>query len=370
MNNNHYDTWAEIDLGAIRHNLQLIQKISGVPTAAVVKANGYGHGIVPVSQAAVKAGALFLIVARFTEAMELREAGFTEPILVLGMIPPEHIPEAAHRQIRATIFSYEQIGIYENALNGTGLKLFVHVKIDSGMGRLGVPAEEGLGLLRSASESAFFTVEGLFTHFAKADEPWESTTDWQLDRFDRLLKEAETNGLRPRFVHTGNSAGALFHKRCGTYDMVRAGVAMYGMPPSPETPLPEGFIPALSWKTGIISIKTIPSGRGISYGHRYVTKKEERIGVIPVGYADGYRRVNGNTVLVGGKRVPVIGNVCMDQCMILLDEVPDVSVGDEAVLIGTQGDLTITADDLAALWGTINYEVTCGIIQRVARNYK
>lgn len=370
MSTKNYENWAEVDLGAIRHNLQLIQKKSGLPTAAVVKANGYGHGIIPVSQAAVKAGAIFLIVARFSEAQELRDAGFTEPILVLGMIPPEHIREAAQKNIRATVFSFEQIDIYESALIRAGLHLTVHAKIDSGMGRLGVSAEDGLKLLARARDSKYFDVEGLFTHLARADEPDVETTDWQLDRFDRFLNEAEANGMRPRWVHSGNSAGALFHSRCGRYDMVRAGVAMYGMSPSPAALLSDDFIPVLSWKAGLISIKDIPGGRGVSYGHRYITREGgERIGVIPVGYADGFRRLAGNTVLVNGKRVPVVGNICMDQCMIRLDDVPNAAIGDEVILIGKQNDQSITADDLATLWGTINYEVTCGINQRVERIY-
>ena len=205
---------------------------------------------------------------------------------------------------------------------------------------------------------------------ARADEEEEEVTHWQLDRFDRLLAEAESAGLRPKIVHTGNSSGALFYPRCGKYDMVRAGIAMYGMNPSSERPLPEGFAPALSWKAGLTSVKTVPGGRGISYGHKYVTKGiTARIGVIPVGYADGYRRVQGNTVLVRGKRVPIIGNVCMDQCMIDLNEVPEASIGDEVVLIGNQSGQCISAEDVAALWGTINYEVTCGIAHRVNRFY-
>ena len=370
MANKTYETWAEIDLGAVENNLKQVQNISGLPAAAVLKADAYGHGVLPVSRAAVKAGAVFLAVARFSEARELRNAGFTEPILVLGMIPPENVIEASIMKVRGILFNLEQIALYENILRGTGHTLVVHVKIDSGMGRLGFAAEDGLRLIRAVKDSTYLEAEGLCTHLARADEPGADTTDWQLDRFDRLLAEAEASGLRPRIVHAGNSAGSLFHKRCGKYDMVRAGVAMYGMNPSPEAPLPEGFRQALSWKAGITSVKMIPGGRGISYGHRYITHGEEqRVGVIPVGYADGYRRVQGNRVLVHGQSVPVIGNICMDQCMIDLTDVPDAMIGDEAVLIGTQGNASITAEDVAAVWGTINYEVTCGIAHRVNRFY-
>ncbi len=370
MFNKTYETWLDIDLGAIRKNLQMVRKISGLPTAAVIKADAYGHGIVPVSQAAIQAGAIMLAVARFNEARELRNAGFTEPILVLGMIPPENVMEACVTHVRGTLFNQEQIAIYENILSGTGHRLSVHVKIDSGMGRLGFPAEEGLRLLQAVRDSRYLEAEGLFTHLARADEPGIDTTDWQLDRFDRLLQEVEANGLRPRLVHTANSAGALFHPRCGKYDMVRVGEAMYGMNPSPDALLPEGFRPALSWKAGITSVKMIPGGMGISYGHHYTTHGvAQRVGVIPVGYADGYRRVLGNTVLVRGKAVPVIGSVCMDQCMIDLNDIPNAKIGDEAVLIGQQGGAEISVDQVAKLWGTINYDVTCGIAKRVSRYY-
>ena len=370
MANKTYETWLEIDLQAIQDNLKMVREISGLPVAAVLKADAYGHGVLPVSRAAVKAGAVFLAVARFTEARALRNVGFTEPILVLGMIPPENVIEASIMKVRGILFNMEQIALYENILRDTGHMLTVHVKIDSGMGRLGFPPEEGLRLLQAVKNSDCLEAEGLCTHLARADEPDTDTTDWQLDRFDRLVAEAEKNNLRPRLVHTGNSAGALFHKRCGKYDMVRVGEAMYGMHPAPEAILPAGFKHALSWKAGITSVKMIPGGRGISYGHKYHTYgTEQRVGVIPVGYADGYRRVPGNIVLVHGHRVPVIGNVCMDQCMIDLNDVPNAMIGDEAVLIGRQKREIITVEEVAASWGTINYEVTCGIAHRVNRFY-
>ena len=370
MANKSFETWLEIDLQTIQNNIRLIQNISGLPVAAVLKADAYGHGVLPVSRAAVNAGAVFLVVARFYEARELRNAGFSEPILVLGMIPPENVIEASIMKIRATIYNMQQIKLYENILLGSRHTLSVHIKIDTGMGRLGVQAEEGLHLLRAAADSPCIETEGMFTHLARADEPDVDTTDWQLDRFDRLLVETESAGLRPRIVHTANSAGAIFHHRCKKYDMVRAGIAMYGLHPALSALLPEDFKPALAWKAGITSVKMIPGNRGISYGHRYMTHGiEQRVGVLPVGYADGLRRIPGNRVLVHGQIVPVIGNVCMDQCMIDLNDIPDATIGDEAVLIGQQGSQMITAEDIAKIWNTINYEVTCGIAHRVPRLY-
>lgn len=365
-----FDTWLEIDLQAIQNNIHEIQKVSGLPTAAVIKADAYGLGMIPISQAAIKAGCIYLATARFSEAIRLRRAGFTEPILVLGMIPPENVMEASIASICGTLFSMEQMALYESVLSGTGQTLNVHVKVDSGMGRLGVRTEDGLRLLQRVKDSDCLHAEGLFTHLARADEPEEKTTDWQLDRFDQLIAEAETAGLRPRYVHAANSAASLFYPRGRKYDFVRCGITMYGLSPTSSIQLPEPFIPAISWKAGLTSVKTMPAGQGISYGHHYFTKHDgDLVGVIPVGYADGYRRTPGNQVLVHGQKVPVIGSVCMDQCMIDLNGISNPKIGDEVVLIGRQGGMEITTDDVAESWNTISYEVICGIDRRVSRYY-
>jgi alanine racemase len=211
-------------------------------------------------------------------------------------------------------------------------------------------------------------VEAIFTHFARADETKYATTDEQIERFDGVLKELEKEGIKPRLVHAANSAGTLNYP-AGRYDLARCGIVMYGLQPSPDSPLPEGFIPALSWKTHLVSLKTLPPGHGVSYNFQYFTQKNERIGAIAIGYADGFRRRAGNIVLVRGKRVPVVGAVCMDQCMVQLDDVPEARLQDEVVLIGRQGDEMISADELAKDWGTINYEVLCGLADRVPRIY-
>ena len=215
-----------------------------------------------------------------------------------------------------------------------GQPLHVHAKFDTGMGRLGVFPEDGLAFVRQIKESPELLLEGVFTHLASADEPALDTTDWQLDRFTRLVEALEANGLRPPLVHAANSAASLYFPRAH-FDLVRSGIAIYGLQPSAEAPLPDGFIPALTWKARLASIKELPAGHGIGYNYRYVTQKPERIGVIPVGYADGFRRRLGNFVLVGGKRVTVVGGVCMDQCMLQLDDVPEARIGDEVVLIGS-----------------------------------
>jgi alanine racemase len=211
-------------------------------------------------------------------------------------------------------------------------------------------------------------LEGVFTHFAKADESDMTSTDSQLRIFREIVDNWESSGPRPPLVHCANSAAAL-RKPDAVYDLVRVGIAMYGLHPSSVCKLPGVVRPALSWKSCLAQVKVLPPGRGISYGHIYTTKAEERIGTIPVGYADGFRRVEGNEVLVGGKRVPVVGRVTMDQIMVQLDALPSAQPGDEVVIIGSQERERISAEDVAERWGTINYEVTSGILKRVTRVY-
>ncbi|MEI8131794.1 MAG: alanine racemase, partial [Leptolinea sp.] len=258
---------------------------------------------------------------------------------------------------------------YSAAAIRKGGIIHVHAKVDSGMNRLGVPVEQGLEFLKTLNSLPGLQVDGLFTHFARADEITAGTTEQQLDRFTKLLAEVKKAGLTPPMVHAANSAAALFFP-AAYFDMVRPGIALFGINPSEDTVLPEGFKPVLEWKTRLISIKDIGAGSGISYGHRYITSKQERVGVIAVGYADGFRRVVGNEVLIQGKRALVIGNICMDQCMINLDAVPEAALGDEVVLIGKQGNEHISAEMIAKHWGTISYEVVCGLTARLPRIYK
>ena len=362
-------TWLEISLTAIRNNIRLLSRITQTGVMPVVKANAYGHGLIEVSQAAEQEGVSWLGVSRIEEAVALREAGISCSILILGYTPPKRIPEAVQRELAVTV--YDEIVANEyNLATGSGKgKLKVHVKTDSGMGRLGIPTQRAEGLLRNLQKLENFSVEGLFTHFARADEPGASTTNEQLERFLDLLEKLTSLGLCPGLIHAANSAGALNFPEA-RFDLVRCGISIYGLDPSPETLLPEGFQRALTWKTRLTSIKTLPPGHGVSYGFHYYTSREERIGVIAIGYADGFRRITGNQVLVNGKKADVVGAVCMDQCMIGLNDIPTASIGDEVILIGEQkGDL-ITAEDLAKTWDTINYEVICGLADRVPRFYK
>lgn len=364
---NSYSTWLEIDLNAIRNNVARIKELTKVEVMAVIKANGYGHGARPAAQAAVQGGATWCGVARIEEALALRRAGISCKLLVLGYTPPSKIPEAIDQQIVVSLFDPDLTHSYLEFARINGGILKAHVKVETGMGRLGMLPEDVPPFLKELRGSPI-SVEGIFTHFAQADEPQSGYTHKQINIFNDLLVRLENTDLKPQIVHAANSA-AVFNFPEAWYDLVRPGDAIFGMAPSPLTLLGSEFMPALSWKARLISVRTYPKGSGISYGSRYVTAGNERIGVMPIGYGDGYRRIDNQQVLVGGRRVNVVGRVCMDQCMLQLDDVPEAKAGDEVVLIGSQGKETISIDEVAARWATINYEVVCGLADRLPRIY-
>lgn len=363
-----FSNWLEIDRGALAENVQRLSRLTGGPVMAVVKANGYGHGMIEVGRATLAAGAHSLGVARLDEALELRAAGVTGPVLVLGALPEGRWPEAVAADVDASVWTREQVEAAAAAARRAGRAARLHLKVDTGMSRLGAPAEEADGLAGAMAAADGVSFEGIFTHFARADEPDPTPTHAQTARFRDLLGRLVAAGARPRLAHAANSAAAVAHPD-SRFDLVRAGVAVFGLNPSRHCKLPEGFHPALTWKARLASVRPYPAGTGVSYGHAYVTRREERIGVVPVGYGDGYRRTEGNHVLVRGRRVPVVGRVCMDQVMVQLDAVPEAAVGDEVVVIGSQGDEAITAEDVAAVWSTIPYEVVCAVSARVPRVY-
>ncbi|MGB7875544.1 MAG: alanine racemase [Anaerolineales bacterium] len=363
-----YSTWVTVDLDAINNNVRFILKRSKVQVMAIVKANAYGHGAVPVAQAALKAGATWCGIARVSEALELRQAGLDCPILILGYTPRACYAEMIKNQVSMTVWDIEQIKLISTVASQINRKATLHLKVDTGMGRLGVDPDAAIGLLREIAGFSNVQVEGLFTHFARADEAVLKPTDVQEKLFQGLVEKLKAENIHIPLIHAANSAASLTHPSVH-FNCVRFGIAMYGLHPSTDCPLPMDFKPALKWKSVLSQVKILPSGRGISYGHDYVTTREERIGIVPVGYADGFRRVPGNYVLVGGHKVPVVGRVTMDQIMVQLDAVADAVVGDEVVLIGAQGRVSITAEEIASRWGTINYEVTSGIAHRVPRIY-
>ena len=366
MQKEELTSWLEIDLGAIRNNVQEMMHIARRPVMAVVKANAYGHGIEAVGKAVEGAGATWCGVARMEEALDLRQNGVNCPILVMGYTPPQHVPEASANDISLTVD--DPVVAAQYAQNVTDSPLKCHLKVDTGMSRLGIQVDKAAEFMHWLHAQQTLTLEGVFTHFARADEPQAATTADQLAKFQHLVDEIEAAGLRPEWVHAANSAAGLFFPEA-RFDMVRSGIAIYGLHPSSEALLPDTFRPALTMKTRITSVRTLPAGQGVSYGHRYTTAKAERVASIAIGYADGFRRWAGNRVLLQGKSVPVVGTICMDQCVICLDDVPEAKTGDEVVLIGEQGGARISAEMLATDWGTINYEVVCGMASRLTRLY-
>ncbi len=366
-------TRLEVDLGAIAHNLRLVRRIVGdkVGILAVLKANGYGHGALLVARAVVAKGADMLGVACVSEGVAFRQAGIAAPILVLGYTPPWQLGEAVAHDIALTLFDCDTARALDRVAAATGRVARVHVKVDTGMGRLGLLPDQVLPFMHWLTGLDHLVVEGMFTHFSVADAADKSYTYRQLDIFRDVLRQVHAAGIEVPVVHAANSAAILTVPEA-RFNMVRLGIALYGLSPGPETPLPEGFRPALTFKTCIAQVKTLPPGSFVGYGNTYCTSGEERIAVIPVGYADGFRRAPGNWeyVLVRGRRAPIVGRVCMDQTMVNVTHIPGVRQGDEVVLIGVQGGQEITVDEVARRLGTINYEVISTILARVPRTVR
>jgi alanine racemase len=366
-------TWVEIDLGAIAANTQRIKALVGpqVEVLASLKADAYGHGALKVARTVLRNGASRLGLATVSEAVPLREASIREPLLIFGYTPPWQAREAVRLDLIITIYSLDTARALARAAQALGRPVRVHVKVDTGMGRLGLRAEDPEAIATFIAELHTLPgliVEGIFTHFAKADTLDQTHARSQLHRFARVLSLLEAHGLRPPLVHAANSAATLTLPEA-RYDMVRPGIALYGLAPSSEVPLPPGFRPALAFKTQVAQVKEIPTGEGISYGATYVTTAPTRIAVLPVGYADGFRRAprNWGEVLIRSQRAPILGRVCMDQCMVDVTHIPQARMGDEVVLIGRQGPATLTAEEVAERLGTINYEVVAEILARVPR---
>jgi alanine racemase len=372
-------TWVEISLDALQHNLQGFKRVlpEGIATMAVVKADAYGHGAVGVSKEAIACGVDYLGVAFLDEALELRNAGITAPILVLGHTPPEGLEIAWQHNITLNIYRREvldalkELRITEIFDDGSK-KLKVHIKLDTGMGRLGLHTEQdAIAFIEEALQLPGVEVEGLFTHYANADEQDKAYTREQYGKFERVVNHFSRQNVKFKYLHAGNSAAAIDTPGL-TYNMVRLGISMYGLYPSEDVNAQTIELqPVLSLKTGIVHLKTLPPHSGISYGTIYHTKQEEQIATLPIGYADGYSRMLSNKAeaIIHGRKVPVVGRICMDQCMIDVTGIEGVELGDEVVLIGEQEGLKLTAEDVAKQLGTINYELICMISHRVARVY-
>ncbi|UZJ78794.1 alanine racemase [Fictibacillus sp. KU28468] len=367
------DTWAEVDLSSIKENIRSFRGLLPDRTEimAVVKADGYGHGALPVAKTALEAGATYLAVALLDEALSLRKQGIQAPILVLGRTRPVDAALAAENDISLTVFQADWVDEASVYLQGEK-KVNLHLKIDTGMGRIGTrEPEETKNLALKIEEVPQFCLEGVFTHFATADELESDLVDKQFERFARSLEWIGETGAAPLFIHCGNSAASLrFPDR--VFNIARIGISMYGLAPSEEVKsvLPIPLKEAFSLHTRLVHVKKVQRGDTVSYGATYTAKEEEWIGTLPIGYADGWMRryAEKGHALAGGRKVPFAGRICMDQCMIRLPH--EMKVGDLVTLIGCQGDEKISIDDLAAQIGTINYEIPCLITSRVPRVYK
>ncbi len=363
-------TWVEVDLEAVAYNVRQVKQIVGpdVDILAVLKADAYGHGAITVARTALNNGAFFCGVASVNEAVRLRDEGVDGPILVLGYTPAWLAREALLHDITLTLYDADVARAFSRAATDLRRVARVHVKVDTGMGRLGLLPEQVVPFVEEVRGLPGLDLEGIFTHFSVADDADLEYTRWQLARFQDVLARLGEIDSHFRVVHCANSA-AILRLPQAHFNMVRLGLAMYGLQPSPEVPLPVGFRPALAWKTTIAQVKTLLPGSCVSYGNTYRTKGEETIAVIPVGYADGFRRAptRWHAVLVRGQRAPIVGRVCMDQTMINVSHIPNVRVGDEVVLIGHQGGDKITPEEVADWLGTINYEVVSEILARVPR---
>ncbi|HLZ56147.1 MAG TPA: alanine racemase [Ktedonosporobacter sp.] len=366
-------TWIEVDLNAIGNNTRHIRALVGSQVRVMVslKADAYGHGALKVARTVLHNGASMLGVATVSEAIPLREAGITAPILVYGYIPLWQMREAVRLGVTATLYDSESAQVLARAARDLEKTVKVHIKVDTGMGRLGIRADhidDVVILAREIVDLPGLELEGIYTHFAMADSRDQTHARLQLERFSQTLQALEQEGLRPALVHAANSAATLSLPE-SHFDMVRPGMAIYGLDPSPDVRLPQEFRAALSFKTQVAQVKMIPEGECISYGCTYVTERPTRIAVLPVGYADGFRRTpkNWGSVLIHGQEAPILGRVCMDQCMVDVTHIPQTRVGDEVVLIGRQGDASLTAERVAERLGTINYEVVSEILARVPR---
>jgi alanine racemase len=369
---NYRPTWAEIDLKAIRHNLSQVRRLvgPGISVMAVVKANAYGHGITEVSGVLEDEGIEYLGVATIDEALRLRERFIKVPILILGAVLEEEVEIAIKHDITLTLCSLEQIKIISKVCERESKHAKVHIKVDTGMGRIGVWHEAALDFVRKVMNEKRITVEGIYTHFSSAGRD-DFFTQYQIDSFKNLLERVENNAIDIKYKHAANSIATVDLK--GSHlNLVRPGIIIYGMYPKRGFEKLIKLKPALSLKTRITYLKDTPEGRSISYGRTYITQKRTKIATLPIGYADGYGRILSNKaeVLIRGKRAPVVGKVTMDQTMLDVGHIRGVRVGDEVVLIGRQGFDEIRTEKLARLAGTIAYEIVCSISNRVPRVYK
>ena len=364
-------TWAEIDVDALIHNFNIIKQTANTKVCAVVKANAYGHGVDIVAPLLQQAGADFFAVSNIEEALELRELGITKPILILGYTPAEYVQQLATHEISQCVYSLDYANELSAGAAKYNVKIKVHLKLDTGMSRIGFDCRSdeivGIGDAISAAKLDCFDIEGVFTHFAVSDRnelQEDGFTAEQYNRFCKAIDALKAHGIDPEYKHCCNSA-ALCLDSDKHLNMCRAGIVLYGLTPSIDLELPQDFKPVMSFKSVVSQVKNIRCGDTVSYGRTFKAQKDMRIATISAGYADGYYRLLSNKafVLINGKRAKIIGRVCMDQFCVDVSDIPDVKRGDEVVLFGDG----LPVEELADIVGTINYELVCAVSSRVIR---
>ncbi len=362
------DCWVNIDTAQLADNVRRLQAHIGRPVLVAIKANGYGHGYENAARAFLAGGARYLGVANYAEGFLLRQLGIAAPVLVLNGMMPNEMVLAAQAGLDFFVWRPDHIAALRQ-MPKTSTPVRAHIKVDTGMGRLGCFPEEVAQIGEALKSMPNVTIAGLATHFAIASIPDNEHTNGQIAKFDQAIASLAAIGIRPEIIHAANSSGALYHPRA-RYDMVRVGIVAYGVPPSAVVgpDIPEGVKTALTWHARVTSSKILPANSSVSYGCEYVMPKDARIGILPVGYADGYHRIpkNANSVLIEGQERKILGRINMDQCMVDLDGLPDIT-GAEAVLLGKQGGKEISVGELSRRWETNTYGVYVGISPRVPR---
>ena len=364
--------WIEIDLSALENNYNFIRSRINARTkiAAVVKANAYGHGAVKVAEKLDQLGVEYFCVGSPDEGIELREAGIEKPILILAEVLKSQYAEIIKGDLIQTAASMETLKSLNQAAKKAGKKIRVHLKIDTGMGRIGFFPEELVEVYHLARELKNLKIEGVFSHLARADEENKEFSLKQMQRFNSSLEKIKAAGFKLPLLHIANSAAVIDLSET-SLDLVRPGIMLYGLLPSDELNRQANLEPLLSFKTRVVQIRKLPAGSAVSYGSTYKTENEEKMAVLPVGYKDGYPRLlsNQGEVLIKGQRAPIRGRVCMGQTIVSVEEIDEVQVGDEVVLIGKQGNEEISATEIADLCGTINYEIVCNLSERLEKVY-
>lgn len=365
--------YAEINLDNIKHNILEIKKLVKDKTIiAVIKADGYGHGAVEVAKVLKEEGIDFFAVAMISEAQELREAGFKDNILVLGYTPEEYYSYAVENDITLTIYDFDLAQKLNDVAEKIGRTAKVHIKIDTGMGRLGFQTtKEDIETIKKISTFKNLYLEGIYSHFATADDEDKSFAYVQIEKFKKVIEILSNEGILFKIKHMANS-GAILDLSEAYFDAVRPGIMIYGYYPSDKVNKNKiSLKPAMSLKAKVAFVKSVEKGTSISYGRRFIAPNEMKIATLPFGYADGFSRImTGNAkVLIKNKEAQVVGTICMDQCMIDVTHIEDIKIGDDVVVMGEMENLKITADDIAQRINTISYEVLCMVSKRVPRIY-